>query len=105
AFVPLRHLRRNVYPRDLYEKIIMLPGFDPKDLVLDLDRERTAIQLLSMDQHEEWILFHLRREERWLDIFRYLIQNSPCDLMAVLFDGPDKLQHACWRFIDPQFEP
>ncbi len=102
AFVPLRQLRRNIHPRSLYDSILALPGFDPKELVFDLDRERKAIQLLSQDEYEEWILFHIRREERWLDIFRYLVDNSNSDLMAVLFDGPDKLQHACWRFIDPK---
>jgi predicted AlkP superfamily phosphohydrolase/phosphomutase len=101
AFVPPRHLRRNVRPREFYDQLVALPGFDAKALAFDLDRERTAIQLLSEHQYEEWILFHIRREEKWLDVFRHLIQSSPCDLMAVLFDGPDKLQHACWRFIDP----
>ena len=104
AFTPARHLRRNCRPRELYDQLLALPGFEPKDLVFDLDQERKAIQLLSDDGYEQWIQFHIRREERWLDIFRYLMRNSNCDLMAILFDGPDKLQHAYWRFMDPALQ-
>ena len=31
--------------------------------------------------------------------------TSRSDLVAVMFDGPDKLQHLCWRFIDPACRP
>jgi predicted AlkP superfamily phosphohydrolase/phosphomutase len=101
GFVPIRHLRRNIVPNGFYEKIVTLPGFEAKDLVFDLDQERRAIQFLGEGDYEEWIRFHIRREERWLDIFRYLVETDDCPLMAILFDGPDKLQHSCWRFMDP----
>jgi predicted AlkP superfamily phosphohydrolase/phosphomutase len=30
-----------------------------------------------------------------------LLEEDDCDLTAVIFDGVDKLQHLCWRFLDP----
>jgi predicted AlkP superfamily phosphohydrolase/phosphomutase len=33
------------------------------------------------------------------------MQNDPCSLTAILLDGPDKLFHICWRFIDPEYFP
>jgi len=41
------------------------------------------------------------REQRWFDILSYLMEEEPADLTAVLFDGVDKIQHLCWRFLDP----
>jgi predicted AlkP superfamily phosphohydrolase/phosphomutase len=29
------------------------------------------------------------------------MKNDPADLTAIVFDGVDKLQHLCWRLIDP----
>jgi predicted AlkP superfamily phosphohydrolase/phosphomutase len=103
GFVPWRHLRRAVYPPQLYDILTSIPGFDPKELVFDIQQERRAIQVLDKEQYEEWISFHIRREERWLEVVKYLIANTQCDLLAVLFDGVDKLQHICWRFIDPKY--
>ena len=48
---------------------------------------------------------HIRREQRWFEVLRFLMQNEPADLVGVLFDGVDKLQHLCWRFIDPELRP
>ena len=33
------------------------------------------------------------------------MQEEPAELVGVLFDGVDKLQHLCWRFIDPTCRP
>src|SRR5207253_8222352 len=30
-----------------------------------------------------------------------LHDEAPAEFTAVLFDGTDKIQHLCWRFIDP----
>jgi predicted AlkP superfamily phosphohydrolase/phosphomutase len=101
GFVPWRHLRRAVRPPELYDRLVALPGFDPKRLVLDLELERKAIQTLPREEYEEWITFHVERERRWLDVVRVLLDEDDCDLVAVLLDGMDKLMHLCWRFVDP----
>jgi predicted AlkP superfamily phosphohydrolase/phosphomutase len=105
GFVPWRHLRRAVYPLDLYERLRTLPGFDARQIAWDLDMEKKAIQALPHDEYEGWIRFHISMEQQWFEILRYLMQTDPCDLTAVLFSGVDKLQHLAWRFIDPALFP
>jgi predicted AlkP superfamily phosphohydrolase/phosphomutase len=105
GFVSWRHLRRAVYPPDLYEELKVLPGFNAKEIGWDMYMERKAIQSMPHEDHEDWIRFHIRREEQWFEISRYLMRHSPCDLTAILFDGMDKLQHLSWPLIDPSLLP
>src|SRR5215472_1873960 len=101
GFVPWRYLSRAVYPRDLYRRLKSLPEFDPKELALDWDIERKALQGLPENEFEEWIQFHTNREAQWFSIARFLMHEEPCDLTAILFDGVDKLQHLCYHLLDP----
>jgi predicted AlkP superfamily phosphohydrolase/phosphomutase len=102
GFVPARHLRRASHPRDLFERLARVEGFDFRDLGMDLDEEKKAVQGMSPEAYESWIGVHVRRERRWMDVFRYLIGHDPTDLIALVFDGVDKIQHLCWRFVDPE---
>ena len=61
--------------------------------------------LCPEDEHAEFVELHIRREQRWAEVLRHLIEAEPADLVAVMFDGVDKLQHLCWRFIDPACRP
>jgi predicted AlkP superfamily phosphohydrolase/phosphomutase len=47
------------------------------------------------------VRYHLPRERQWFRIAEYLLREESPDLMAVMFDGVDKLQHQAWLFIDP----
>jgi predicted AlkP superfamily phosphohydrolase/phosphomutase len=105
GFVPLRHLKRSVYPSTLYDKIIRVPGFNAKELAMDLDREKEGVQGLAPEEYGDWIRLHIRRERQWFEVLRYIMQTDQCDLTAMLFDGTDKLQHLAWRFIDPECFP
>lgn len=103
GLVSWRHLRRNVHPPELYAQLKSLPGFDVKAVAWDFDQEKRATQIIPENEREEWITFHLRREQQWFEIFRHLVRNDPCDLTAILIDGVDKLQHICWGQLDPQY--
>lgn len=105
GFVRWRHLRHSVHPPELYDALCSLPGFDRKELAMDWDLERKALKALPRGEYESWIRFHHRRERQWMRIVRHLDERDPADLLAVLFDGVDKLQHLCWRFIDPELLP
>ncbi len=105
GFVSWRHLRRSVYPSDLYERLKSLPGFKPRDIAWDMYMERKAIQSLPPEEHEEWIQFHIRRERQWFEILKYLMESEPADLVAIVFDGVDKLQHLAWSSLDPALFP
>lgn len=101
GFVPWRHLRRNTMPSDFFERLKSLPDFNPRELAWDFEREKQALEVLTDHDRENWVRYHLPREEQWFNIAKYLLEEENIDLMAVLFDGIDKLQHQAWQFLDP----
>jgi predicted AlkP superfamily phosphohydrolase/phosphomutase len=105
GFVSWRHLRRAIYPRELYDDLKELPGFNAREIAWDMDKEQKAVQTLPEDEYEDWIRYHIRREQQWFEILRYIMQKRPYDLMGVVFDGVDKLQHLCWHLLDPELTP
>jgi predicted AlkP superfamily phosphohydrolase/phosphomutase len=105
GFVPWRHLRRNTKPADFYDRLKNLDGFNPRELAWDFEQEKKALDdVLSEEEREEWISYHLPREEQWFRIADYLVREESPDLMAVMFDGVDKLQHQAWLYIEPSLQ-
>jgi predicted AlkP superfamily phosphohydrolase/phosphomutase len=103
GWVPWRQLRLACWPEGLMDSLKALPGFNQRELAMDFKMEERTIEgCADSEQFAPWIGLHTRRERNWLEIFRHLSLKDPADLTAVLFDGVDKLQHLCWRFIRPQ---
>lgn len=101
GWVPWRHLRLACYPRSLYDTLTTLPGFNPRELAMDMALEEKALEGCHKEEdYENWITLHIRRERQWFNVLRHLMLEDPAQLTAVLFDGVDKLQHFCWRFLD-----
>ncbi|MBX7165582.1 MAG: alkaline phosphatase family protein [Pirellulales bacterium] len=98
-----RHLRRNIHPVELYDELKGLPGFNPNEISWDFEHEKKAMQILEDEELEPWTQFHIVRERHWFEITRHIMEQHPADLTAVMFDGVDKLQHGCWRFLDPRY--
>lgn len=101
GWMPWRQLRLGCYPKDLYDRLKALPGFNARELAMDPALERKAIEGCDHDEYADWIELHIRREQHWFEILSYLMKTDPSDLTAILFDGVDKIQHLCWRFLDP----
>ena len=100
GWVPWKHLRLACHPEGLFDRLRALPGFDQRELAMDIKLEERATEGCSNpDEYAPWIELHIRRERHWSESLRHLTDTDPCDLTAVLFDGVDKLQHLCWRFI------
>lgn len=105
GFIPWKHLRRNTQPKDFYNTLKeKLPGFDPKELAWDFEREEKSVQHLTDEERKQWVIYHLPREEQWFNVAKYVIQNEGVDLMAVMFDGTDKLQHQIWQYLAPELQ-
>jgi len=100
GFVPHRHLRQAMYPRGLYERLKKLPQVNLQEIAVDFEEERRSVQVMERERYEEWVRFHIRRERNWGEVLCHLMETEEWDLAAVVFDGTDKLQHICWRFID-----
>lgn len=105
GFVPWKHLRRNTTPNDLYDRLKEIPDFDPKELAWDFDREKQTLEVMTEEDLENWVRYHIPRDEQWFRIAEKLLREDNPDLMAVLFDGTDKLQHQIWNFLDPALVP
>ena len=103
GWMPWKQLRLACYPSDLYDRLKALPGFNARELAMDMAVEEKAIEGCRDEEYEDWIQFHIRREQHWFEIVQYLMREDPSDLTAVLFDGVDKLQHLCWTYLDPSY--
>jgi predicted AlkP superfamily phosphohydrolase/phosphomutase len=99
-----RHLRRNVHPPGLYDELMALPGLSPKELSWDFEKEK-AIRFMPEEEFASWVQQHTVRDRHWFAILRHLMDKQSYDLIAVMFDGTDKLQHGCWRVLDPECSP
>jgi predicted AlkP superfamily phosphohydrolase/phosphomutase len=101
GWMPWRQLRLGCRPEGLFDRLKSLPGIDIRELAIDTATEAKAIEGCSEDEYEEWVELHIRREQQWFTVLSDLMRSDPSELTAVLFDGIDKIQHLCWRFLDP----
>jgi predicted AlkP superfamily phosphohydrolase/phosphomutase len=101
GWVLWRFLRRACFPRDLYDRLKGLPGFNPRELAMNLELEQKALGGCPPEEQEEWVRVHHRRERQWFEILTYLMRTEGHELAAVVFDGVDKLQHLFWHLLDP----
>ena len=102
GFVPWKHLRRNTQPREFYAQMKQdLPEFDPKQLAWDFEHEEKSVQSQADEERKNWVTYHLDRDEQWFEVAKYVVTQEQPDLMAVMFDGTDKLQHQVWPYLDP----
>jgi len=103
GWVPWKQLRLACWPEGLFEKLKQIPGFNQRELAMDIKLEEKATEGTSnYAELAPWIELHKRREQNLAQVLRHLTQEDPSELTAVLFDGVDKLQHLCWRFIRPE---
>jgi predicted AlkP superfamily phosphohydrolase/phosphomutase len=89
------------YPEELFDQLKTLPGFNARELAMDMAQEANATEGSGEEGQIEWVELHARREEHWGEVVTHLLQKRPTELTAILLDGPDKVQHLCWRFLDP----
>jgi len=90
GFVPWKHLRRNVTPPELFDRLKALPGFDAKELAWDFDREVQAMHELDRGGIEEWLSYHVDREGQWFRIAEALLRDEEPDLMASCSTAPTR---------------
>jgi len=101
GFVPWKYLRKGMYPESLFDLVRSLPDFNYKNLAMDIGEEKKAVQGLMEGEHDEWLDVQTERDETWTRLCAHLMKTDRTDLTAVVLDGPDKVQHLFWRFVDP----
>jgi predicted AlkP superfamily phosphohydrolase/phosphomutase len=105
GFVSWKHLRRNITPTSLYDRLKRIPGFNPKEIAWDFKREDQVGEDMSQADLEAWVHSHRLREEQWFRVAETLLHEDQPDFFAVMFDGTDKLQHQTWHVLDPRLQP
>ena len=106
GFTSWKHLRRNSVPEGLFDRLkAVYPEFSPKELAWDFERENEIGFEMTEEHLAKWIGYHLPREEQWFTVAKTLLTEDQPDLMAVMFDGTDKIQHQAWMYIDPDLQP
>jgi predicted AlkP superfamily phosphohydrolase/phosphomutase len=105
GFVSWKHLRRNMTPDGLYDRIKEIPGFSAREMAWDFQRESLVGEEMTQAELEAWVHHHRLREEQWFRVAETLLEKDSPDLFAVLFDGTDKLQHQTWHVLDPDLQP
>src|SRR5262249_15689615 len=101
GWMPWRQLRLGCHPDGLFDRLKALPGVNPRLLAMDMSHEEKALEGCRREEYAGWIDLHIQRERQWFEVLHYLMRTDPTEFTAVLFDGVDKLQHLCWRFLDP----
>lgn len=102
GFVSWKHLRRNMHPTSLYDRVAAIPGFDPKELSWDFEREGQIGELMEDGELRRWVENHLPRDRQWYNIARHLLDEDNPDLFTLMLDGTDKIQHQAWHILDPK---
>lgn len=102
GFVPWRHLRHGTHPKSLFDTVRAMDDFDYRDLGMDIGEEKKCVQGLHEGEHFDWIELQDRRDTAWAKMTAHLLKTDPTELTAVVLDGPDKVQHLFWRFVDPE---
>lgn len=107
GFVTSRVLRASVHPRAYWKRVKELPDFDLEKAAWDLDENRKTLMThrLDLESVREWIDYMIGKERSWHAIARDLLTSTDCSLVAVVFEGVDRLQHMLWDLLDPRWFP
>lgn len=103
GFVSWKHLKRNTWPPELWTRISEIEGFDPKEMSWDFERESQIGEAMADDELYSWVERHLPRDAQWFRIGLHLLEQDKPDLMALMLDGTDKIQHQAWHVLDPKY--
>ena len=105
GLVSWKHLKLGVSPPELYEDLKSIPDLNYKAMAWDWEKGKKVVYGVNPEEYESWIRFQIERERNWSEVAQYVMRRDACELTAVLWDGPDKLMHICWRFLDPAWLP
>lgn len=102
GWTPWRWLGRFSRPQGLIKALSAdIPGFDVKQLAMDFEIERKAVAGAPLDDYEDWIGLHIERDRQWFSVMKRQMVDEPTELLGIVFDGVDKIQHLLWPFLDP----
>jgi len=103
GFVPWKHLRMNTEPKDYYNSLKDHLGQDFKLLGMDISEEKKIVSGLPVSSFGGWVEHHTERNSVITTTSIKLLSDFNADIFSVVYDGPDKIQHIFWRYLDPDY--
>jgi predicted AlkP superfamily phosphohydrolase/phosphomutase len=101
GWVPWKWIRRFSHPSGVVDRLhAAIPALNLKELAMDFEQERIAISGVAVDDPEEWINLHSRRDRQWFEVLLHQLQADACELAGIVIDGVDKVQHLLWPYLD-----
>ncbi len=94
-----RQFKLACHPQGLYDEVRNIEDLDLKALVLDMSHEEKAVEGCPSEEKLAFVESHTRRERHWFKILSYLMDKAPTEIVSILFDGTDKIQHLCWPIL------
>lgn len=86
--------RSAVYPIDLYEELVREVGGFQLDI--------RHLGNMKTDELREFFLKEVQEvEEQRVRVLNYLQQKYVCDVLMIVFNATDQLQHHFWHYMDP----
>ena len=105
GFVPWKHLRVNTFPQNCFDELKGYLGEDVKILGMDISEEKKIVSGLPLSAFGGWVEHHSHRNSVITKTALNLHAEFNPDIFSVVYDGPDKIQHIFWRFLDPDIYP
>ncbi len=106
GWTPWRWLGRFTRPKGLLEELAgAIDDFSVEKLAMDYEVERKAVAGAPLDDYESWIHLHIERDRQWFQVLERQMRDDPTELIGIVFDGVDKLQHLLWPYVDPACRP
>jgi predicted AlkP superfamily phosphohydrolase/phosphomutase len=103
GFVPWKHLRMNTEPQDYYDSLKQHLGSRFKLLGMDISEEKKIVSGLPASAFGGWVEHHTERNSVITEASLKLLVDFKPDIFSVVYDGPDKIQHIFWRYLDPDY--
>ena len=103
GFVPWKHLRMNTFPEEYYQGLKDHLGSDFKLLGMDISEEKKIVSGLPVSAFGGWVEHHTERNSVLTESSLKLVDDFEPDIFSVVYDGPDKIQHIFWRYLDPDY--
>lgn len=103
GFVPWKHLRMNTEPKEYYNNLKEHLGKDYKLLGMDISEEKKIVSGLPASSFGGWVEHHTERNSVLTETSIKLLTDFNADIFSVVYDGPDKIQHIFWRYLDPDY--
>ncbi|ORE93412.1 type I phosphodiesterase/nucleotide pyrophosphatase [Stappia sp. 22II-S9-Z10] len=101
GFVPWKHLR-GAMSEGLFDKLKASNEYDWRHLAMDHSEEKKVVSGVTDDERDGWINLQNARDAAWTTVTCNMMNEDPTELTFVVLDGPDKIQHLFWRYMDPE---